>query len=93
MADSESFGVATNVGKSSPNADAKENPNETPLGIFSPFPYSPEPFVDLSQDGRAALLTLDSIATRTDSAARRLEVEQAWEALHFERGYQHLLKG
>ena len=93
MADSESFGVATNVGKSSPNADAKENPNETPLGIFSPFPYSPEPFVDLSKDGREALLTLDGIATRTDSAARRMEVEQAWEALHFERGYQHLLKG
>ena len=63
MADSESFGVATNVGKSSPNADAKENPNETPLGIFSPFPYSPEPFVDLSKDGREALLTFGDIAT------------------------------
>lgn len=78
---------------SSPNADAKENPNETPLGVYAPFPYSPEPFVDLSQDGRAALITLDGIATRTDSAARRMEVEQAWESLHFERGYQHLLKG
>lgn len=93
MADSESLGVPTNVGNSSPNADAKENPNESPLGVYAPFPYSPEPFVDLSQDGREALLTLDSIATRTDSAARRMEVEQAWEALHFERGYQHLLKG
>ena len=93
MADSESLGVPTRAEASSPNADAKENPNESPVGVYAPFPYSPEPFVELSQDARAALITLDGIATRTDSAARRMEVEQAWEALHFERGYQHLLKG
>lgn len=94
MADSESLGVEPQTETSSPNAEEiKESPSESPLGVYAPFPYSPEPFVDLSEDARGALLTLDSIATRTDSAARRMEVEQAWEALHFERGYQHLLKG
>lgn len=70
-----------------------ENPNESPLGVYSPFPYSPEPFAELSDAARGALIALDNIATKTDTAARRMEVEQAWEALHFERGYQHLLRG
>src|SRR6202521_1339241 len=70
-----------------------ENPNDSPLGVYAPFPYSPEPFAELSDMARGALLHLDDIATKTDVAARRLEVEQAWEALHFERGYQHLLRG
>jgi hypothetical protein len=92
MADSESLGVPTNTGSTAPNAEQKENPNESPLGVYAPFPYSPEPFVELSEEARGALKTLDSIATRTDTAARRMELEQAWEALHFERGYQHLLR-
>jgi hypothetical protein len=69
-----------------------EDPNESPLGVYAPFPYSPEPFADLSEEARGALLGLDKIATQTDTYARRMEVEQAWEALHFERGYQHLLR-
>jgi hypothetical protein len=38
-------------------------------------------------------MALDDLCTKADVAARRLEVEQSWEALHFERGYQHLLRG
>lgn len=70
-----------------------EDPNDSPLGVYAPFPYSPEPFVILTDIGRGALLQLDDICTKMDIAGRRLEVEQAWEALHFERGYQHLLRG
>ncbi len=85
--------VPTDVGGKG-GSDAKpENPNDSPLGVYAPFPYSPEPFADLSEKGRAALIGLDDIATKCDVAARRMEVEQAWEALHFERGYQHLFRG
>ncbi len=71
-----------------------ESPEDSPLGVYAPFPYSSEPFVtDMSSDAKSALLQLDGICTRTDVAARRMEVEQAWEALHFDRGYQHLLRG
>ena len=72
--------------------DEKESPNDSPLGVYAQFPYSPEPFAELSDVARGALIGLDDIATKCDSAARRMEVEQAWEALHFERGYQHLLR-
>lgn len=77
-----------------PSLDTKpESPNDSPLGVYAPFPYSREPFAELSKEGRAALMGLDVIATKMDMSARRLEIEQAWEALHFDRGYQHLLKG
>jgi hypothetical protein len=59
-----------------------EDPNDSPLGIYASFPWSPEPFADLSEEARGALLQLDKIATQTDTYARRMEVEQAWEALH-----------
>jgi len=75
-----------------PFKDATENPNECPVGILAPFPYSPEPFANLTPAAKAALMGLDNIATKTDVAARRLEIEQAWEAIHFDRGYQHLLR-
>lgn len=91
MEDSEALDVS--IGQSATGVEAKENPNESPLGVYAPFPYSPEPFAELSSEARGALMDLDRIATQTDVAARRMEVEQAWEALHFERGYQHLLKG
>lgn len=84
--------VAANVAGST--LDSKpESPNDSPLGVYAPFPYSREPFADLSKDARSALMSLDTIATKMDVAARRLEIEQAWEALHFDRGYQHLLRG
>jgi len=59
-----------------------EDPNDSPLGVYAGFPYSPEPFAQLSEEARGALIQLDKIATQTDVYARRLEVEQAWEALH-----------
>src|SRR6266699_279199 len=83
--------AATNAPTSS--IDSKpENSNDSPLGVYSPFPYSREPFAELSKEARGALMQLDIIATKMDVAARRLEIEQAWEALHFDRGYQHLLR-
>ena len=85
--------LPTNTGKETSGVDQIESPNDSPLGVYASFPYSPEPFADLSPKARGALLGLDDIATKTDIAARRMEVEQAWEALHFERGYQHLLRG
>src|ERR1700686_1484112 len=70
-----------------------EKPEDSPLGVYAPFPYSSEPFANLSEDAKGALMQLDILATKTDVAARRFEVEQTWESLHFDRGYQHLLRG
>ena len=81
------------AGTEGKNSDQPESPNDSPLGVYASFPYSPEPFAELSQGAKGALLALDDICTKADVAARRMEVEQAWEALHFERGYQHLLRG
>src|SRR5580692_561302 len=91
MAD-EKNDVATNVPTPLPYAQP-EKPEDSPLGVYAPFPFSSEPFAELSEDAKGALMNLDVICTKTDVAARRLEVEQAWEALHFDRGYQHLLRG
>jgi hypothetical protein len=84
--------VTTNAPSPAPSAKP-ESPNDSPLGVYAPFDYSSEPFAELSEDAKGALMQLDIIATKTDVAARRFEVEQAWEALHFDRGYQHLLRG
>ena len=70
-----------------------EKPQDSPLGMYAPIEYSSEPFADLSEKAQGALMQLDLLATKTDVAARRFEVEQCWEALHFDRGYQHLLRG
>jgi len=53
-----------------------ENPADSPLGCFAPFDWSSEPFADLSDDAKGALMQLDILATKTDVAARRFEVEQ-----------------
>ena len=45
----------------------------------------------LTTQEKRALLELATIAAQTDTAARRVQVEQAWEARWFLRGYQHLL--
>jgi len=81
------------VAANPPTPVASEKPQDAALGVYAPFPYSPEPFAELSDKARLTLLGLDDIATKTDIAARRLEIEQAWEAIHFDRGYQHLLRG
>ncbi len=70
-----------------------ERPEDSPLGSLAPIEFSSEPFADLSEDAKGALMQLDILATKTDVAARRFEVEQTWESLHFDRGYQHLLRG
>ena len=85
--------VPANPPTPNPLVDKPESPNDAALGVFAPFPYSPEPFADLSSTARNVLMGLDDIATKSDVAARRMEVEQAWESLHFDRGYQHLLHG
>jgi len=93
MADDVSEVVGAGIEGRKSADDKPESPSDSPLGVLAPFPYSPEPFAELSQGAKGALLALDDICTKADVAARRLEVEQAWEALHFERGYQHLLRG
>jgi hypothetical protein len=70
-----------------------ETSEDSPLGVFAPFPYSSEPFAQLSEGAQGALVSLDGICTRSDVAARRMEIEQAWESCHFDRGYQHLFRG
>jgi hypothetical protein len=93
MADLENV-VTTGTPTASPAPkETPEGPNDSPLGVYAPFPHSSEPFADLSVEARSALIQLDDIATKIDVAARRLEIEQAWESLHFDRGYQHLLRG
>lgn len=84
--------VPANADHAAPNVQP-EKPEDSPLGVYAPFDYSSEPFAELSEQARNTLLQLDGIASKTDVAARRLEVEQAWEAIHFDRGYQHLLRG
>ncbi len=94
MADPDVNDIVTNAPSAAPLPYAQpENPEDSPLGVYAPFPYSSEPFATLSDDAKGALLQLDIVATKTDVAARRFCVEQAWEQLHFSRGYQHLLRG
>ena len=57
--------------------DEKESPNDSALGVYAQFPHSPEPFAELSDVARGALIGLDDIATKCDSAARRMEVDFA----------------
>lgn len=45
----------------------------------------------LSEDARKTLLDLDNIHAKSDVAPRRIEIEQAWKADHYDRGYQFLL--
>jgi hypothetical protein len=80
MAD-EKNSVATNAPTPIPK-EQPESPSNSPLGVYTSFDYSSEPFAELSEDGKSALMQLDIICTKTDVAARRFEVEQAWEALH-----------
>lgn len=66
-------------------------------GVLTSFDFSPEPMYGppdgepITEEEENALHELVILASRTDVASRRFEVEQAWEARLFERGYQHLL--
>ena len=64
---------AENTSKS----DQPEKPGDSPLGVYAGFPYSPEPFAELSDSARLSLMALDDLCTKADVAARRMEVEQA----------------
>ena len=61
------------------------------LGELGPFDYSAEPFLKLTDEEKAAVKKLIRECAKRDTAARRMEVEQAWEARLFKRGYQYLL--
>lgn len=60
-------------------------------GELAAFDVSPEPFAQMSDDEEKKLYQIVILASRTNVASRRFEVEQAWESRLFERGYQHLL--
>ena len=83
--------------ESSPNAQDNTQQDTLPdaasyvPGQFTAWDYSPNDFVDLSEDEKKIIQELVIIAARTNVASRRFEVEQTWEARLFERGYQHLL--
>lgn len=84
----------TTLAPSSPMPyEQPEKASDSPLGMLAPIEYSSEPFAELSEAAQGALMQLDILCTKTDVAARRFEVEQTWEAVHFSRGYQHLLRG
>jgi hypothetical protein len=73
------------------DVDAFEKEHD--LGVYAPWWSSPERTYlkeDLDANVRSALVSLRQLASRSDIAARRFEVEQAWEVDLFERGYQHL---
>ena len=89
----ENFEQPASAGTVPGTEEKPETPDNSPLGVYAPFPYSSEPFAKLSEGAQGALMQLDCIASKTDVASRRMEVEQCWESLHFDRGYQHLLRG
>lgn len=76
----------------SPESQGSEvQDNDLRLGELGPFDYSAEPFLDLSDEEKNAVRKLIRDCSKRDTAARRMEVEQAWEARLFKRGYQYLL--
>src|SRR5215475_9885707 len=74
-----------------PELDPDEDePNEDDLGRYEPFDWTDQEFVTLSEKGRNHLYELCRNCAKRDMAARRMEVEQEWEAQLFDRGYQYL---
>lgn len=61
------------------------------LGELGPFDYSDQPFLEFTEEEQNAIKKLVRDCAKRDTAARRMEVEQAWEARLFKRGYQYLL--
>jgi len=75
----------------SPESQSAEPEQDLKLGQLGPFDYSAEPFLELSDEEKNAVKKLIRDCSKRDTAARRMEVEQAWEARLFKRGYQYLL--
>jgi len=70
------------------------NDSDTPVIVWDQFdddPSNPRDLTPLSESARNALMDLDSIHSKSDVAPRRIEIEQAWKAYHYRRGYQFLL--
>jgi hypothetical protein len=70
------------------------NNDSTPVIVWDEFeddPTNPRDKTPLSEAARNALMDLDLIFAKTDVAPRRIEIEQAWKAYHYDRGYQFLL--
>jgi hypothetical protein len=64
---------------------------ETEVLIPEEFDGDDRDVTPLSEEGREALMNLDQVLTKADVAGRRIEIEQAWKANHYDRGYQFLL--
>ena len=71
--------------------DVEQGEPDLRLGELGPFDYSDQEFVQLSDLEKNAIKKLIRDCSKRDTAARRMEVEQAWEARLFKRGYQYLL--
>ena len=70
------------------------NDPDTPVIQWDEFeddPARPRDQTPLSESAREALMNLDSVYSKSDIAPRRIEIEQAWRAYHYRRGYQFLL--
>ena len=99
MADSQQKGTRDENNSPSPYPSGQQgdqgNPTELAIqpGDLAPFWYSPYPNVldKLSEKARNELKRMADMVGNKDVAARRWEVEQAWEARLFDRGYQYLL--
>ena len=64
MADDVSEVVGAGIEGRKSADDKPKSPSDSPLGVLAPFPYSPEPFAELSQGAKGALLALDDICTK-----------------------------
>lgn len=60
-------------------------------GELTSYDYSPDQNAELSEVAQNGLEQLCREASKRDTAARRMEVEQSWQARLFYRGYQYLL--
>lgn len=61
------------------------------LGVLAGCEWSPEPYVEVTEEEKAAIKLLNTKASRRDYPARLEEVVRAWEAALFFRGYQFLV--
>ena len=75
-------------GEQEPAPERTFDPGELAPHWDSPYPNVLE---DLSEGAKKELLALANIVGEKDIAARRWEVQQAWEARLFYRGYQYLI--
>jgi len=75
--------------KTSDEAQQPESLNFDP-GELAPHWYSQHPNANLSEQAESEIKRLCDLASKRDVAARRWEVEGAWENRLFEKGYQRL---